>query len=119
MREADHQISPVGDKEKRTQDTTSVAPMSPNNSLAAPTPNIQQLKIDATDRRQIEAQNEGKSHTTKEVLDDIKQIHDKEMEKKEQDSMEQFQSGINTQGLVKINFVIQAPLVNQLFFNID
>ena len=48
--------------------------------------NIPQPKIDATDRRQIEAQNEDKSHTTKEALDDIKRTHYKEKRKKDQNN---------------------------------
>merc|ERR1712018_943101 len=41
------------------------------------------------DRRQIEAQNEDKSHTTKETFEDIKRIHQKEKKKKEKNDAEQ------------------------------
>ena len=62
---------------------------------------IPQPKIDATDRRQIEAQNEDKSHTTKEALDDIKRTHYKEKLKKEQKYMERYQTGHNPSGPVR------------------
>ena len=70
------------------------------------TPKIQYPKIDADDRRQIEAQNEDKCHSTKEELDDIKRTHYKEKKKKEQLSMEPGPSGINTQGLVSRTLVL-------------
>ena len=60
--------------------------------------NAPQAKIDATDRRQIEAQNENKSHTTKETLDDIKRIHHKEKKKKEKNDAEQSLRGIISEG---------------------
>ena len=76
--------------------------------MAPPTPRVQQPKLDATDRRQIEAQNEDKSRTTKESLDDIKRIHYKEKKKKEQANMETCQSGSKTEGWVStvLTFVI-------------
>ena len=55
---------------------------------------IPRPRIDATDRRQIEAQNEDKSHTTKEALDDIKRVHYKEKKKKEQNNGEPHQPTI-------------------------
>ena len=55
---------------------------------------------DATDRRNIEAQNEDKSRTTKEALDDIKRIHVKEKKKKEQNSVESYHPLINSTGSV-------------------
>ena len=72
------------------------------HSLHPPTTMMLQPKIDATDRRQIEAQNEDKSHTTKEALDDIKRTHYKEKRKKEQNVMEQYQSESNTERWVNI-----------------
>ena len=42
-------------------------------NLRPPTPKKPQPKIDATDRRQVEARNEDKAHSTKEALDDIAQ----------------------------------------------
>ena len=65
-------------------------------NLLPPTPKITQTKIDATDRRQIEAINEDKSHTTKEALDDIKSVHLKEKQKKEQNDMETYKIGIDS-----------------------
>ena len=65
-------------------------------NLLPPTPKITQTKIDAADRRQIEAINEDKSHTTKEALDDIKSVHFKEKQKKEQNDMETYQIGIDS-----------------------
>ena len=63
-------------------------------------PNTPQPKIDATDRRQIEAQHEDKSHTTMEALDDIKHIHQKEKAKKENNNVQQYQTAIESQGRV-------------------
>ena len=65
-------------------------------NLLPTTPKITQTKIDATDRRQIEAINEDKSHTTKEALDDIKSVHFKEKQKKEQNDMETYKIGIDS-----------------------
>ena len=56
------------------------------------TPGIPQPKIDATDRRQIEAVNEDKNSSTKETLDDIKRVHLKEKKKKEQKDAEKHQA---------------------------
>ena len=110
MREANQQISTVGDNFKSTQDATSVAAIAKTNNLAVPTPSIPQTKIDATDRRQIEAQNDDKSHTTKEALDDIKRTHYKEKKKKEQDNMEPGQSGIDSYNLkVSILLILAFP----------
>ena len=55
---------------------------------------------DATDRRHIEAQNEDKSRTTKEALDDIKRIHYKEKKKKEQNCVESYQLTTQSHGSV-------------------
>ena len=66
---------------------------------------ISQPKIDATDRRKIEAQKEDKSHTTKEALDDIKGTHYKEKRKKEQNIMEQYQSESNAERWVNIIYI--------------
>ena len=52
--------------------------MAAANTWSPSTPRIQLPKIDAADRRQIEARNEEKSHTTKQELDDIKLTHYKE-----------------------------------------
>ena len=93
MKEANQDIKTIGDKVQRKQDVTSVAS---TNNLVAPTPMIPQPKLDATDRRQIEAQIEDKSHSTKEALDDIKSIHYKEKQKKEQDNQEPGPSGIDS-----------------------
>ena len=65
------------------QGTSSGTVTTTGNNLHPPTPKISLSKIDATDRRHIEAQNEDKSHSTKETLDDIKWVHQKEMKKKE------------------------------------
>ena len=97
-RESNQQISAVGDQGRRKQDIFSDAGMAAANFSQPATPKIPQLKIDATDRRQIEAHDEDKSHTTKEELDDIKHTHYKEKKKKEQNDMEQCQTGMNTQG---------------------
>ena len=72
------------------------------HSLHPPATMMLQPKIDATDRRQIEAKNEDKSHTTKEELNDIKSTHYKEKRKKEQNIMEQYQSESNAERWVNI-----------------
>ena len=77
-------------------------------NLLPPTPKITQTKIDATDRRQIESQNEDKSYTTKETLDDIKHIHYKEKKKKEQNNMEPGPSGLNLQEKVRKIWILKV-----------
>ena len=74
-------------------------------------PKMPQPKIDATDRRQAEAQNEDKSHTTKEELDDIKLTHYKEKKKKEQKNMEQYQTRSVTDGRVSITLIWRSKLL--------
>ena len=73
---------------------------SATNFLPSTSFNHPQPKIEATDRRQIEALNEDKSHTTKEALDDFRRVHLKENGKKEQDNMEQYQTGFLSGGSV-------------------
>ena len=91
-RRTKHPINLAGNQEERRQGASSV------NNLLPPNPTtwkygikITQPKIDATDRRQIEAINEDKAHTTKETLDDIKRVHRKEKTKKEQNELETYQ----------------------------
>ena len=80
--------------EKQQQATGSSHPSMPCYYQLATASTIASPRIDATDRRQIEAQNEDKSHTTKEALDDIKRVHYKEKKKKEQNNSEPYQSTI-------------------------
>ena len=68
------------------------------------TPGIPQSKIDATDRRQIEAVNEDKSNSTKETLDDIRRVHLKEQKIKEQKDAEKYQAGDISEGSVNTVF---------------
>ena len=77
----------VGDIAPGQQNINSGADSTKN--FPQPAPMMQQPKVDTTDRRQIEDQNEDKSRTTKETLDDIKRCHYKEKKKKEQNQMEQ------------------------------
>ena len=79
--------------------------MTSTYNLRPPTPKKPQPKIDATDRRQIEAQNEDKSHTTKEALDDIKHTARKEKMKKEQKALDRCPIRNNTAGLVSKSFI--------------
>ena len=65
--------------------------------FGSPNPIVLRPQIDATDRRQIEAVNEDKSHTTKEALDDIKRIHKKEEKKKELSNAETYPTEIDIQ----------------------
>ena len=94
------QIGTVANKVMKKQDVNSGTAGGCSNNWVPATSKIPQPKIDATDRRQIEAQNEDKSHTTKEALDDIKHVHNKEKRKKEQNNMERCQFGINPDGWV-------------------
>ena len=66
--------------------TPSYNPFAPTSSSATRQPH--NTKVDATDRRQIEAINEDKSHSTKETLHDIKLVHQIEKKKKEQDDIQ-------------------------------
>ena len=75
--------------------------MAYTQNFGSPNPMVLRPQIDATDRRQIEAVNEDKSHTTKETLDDIKRIHDKEKKKKEQNNAVLNQTGMNGEALVR------------------
>ena len=95
-KETNQQINIVGNMVTGKQDLISGAAMPSTSNMLQPPPKIPQTRIDATDRRQVEAQNEDKSHTTKEELDDIKRTHYKEKKKKEHDNMAPCQSGINT-----------------------
>ena len=110
--EADYQISAFGNKVvnvwyvKNIQNLNSGAAMASTSTLLPATPKMPQPKIDATDRRQIEAQNEDKFHTTKDTLDDIKRTHYKEKKKKEQLNTEPGPSGINTQGWVSKTLIL-------------
>ena len=105
-KETNQPINIVGNMVTGKQDLISGAAMASTSNMIQPTPKIPQTKIDATDRRQVEAQNEDKSHTTKEELDDIKRTHYKEKKKKEHDNMAPCQSGIITPGrVINIDFV--------------
>ena len=99
-RENNRQINAVVERVERKHGTSSGAVMAGANNLVLSTPKIPQPKIDANDRRQIEAQNEDKSRTTKEALDDIKRIHYKEKKKKEQNNSETYQTGVHPEGWV-------------------
>ena len=108
---ANKQNTAVAEAAMRNQNVTpavagSFNNFSTNNLLQSPA-KISQPKIDATDRRQIEAYNQYKSNTTKEALDDIKRIHQIEKKKKEQNDIDQYPSGINIDAQV-IFFVIQV-----------
>ena len=89
--------SPVHHEAERNQPVVPGAIIASAQSHNLATPKILQPKIDATDRRQIEAVNEDKSHTTKEALDDIKRIHKKEEKKKELRNAETYPSEIDFQ----------------------
>ena len=81
---------------ERKQTVVSAAVMSFDNNLLPPTPRVPHPKIDATDRRVIEAKNEDKSRQTKETLDDIKRVHRKEKKKKEQNDIEPYHERIDS-----------------------
>ena len=85
--------------------------MDSTNNLLPPTPKTPQPKVDATDRRQIEAQNEDKAHTTKETLDDIKRVHQKEKKKKEENDANLDQSGNASDGGVSRTFIFKKDFL--------
>ena len=100
--------------EKQQQASGSGLTSLPISYQAATAPTIPRPRIDATDRRQIEAQNEDKSHTTKEALDDIKRVHYKEKKKKEQNNSDSYQPIIHLGGSVSKQLVKQYefPLIH-------
>ena len=77
--------------------TNNCLPTTPSKTFFPQPKWVPQPKLDATDRRQIEAYNEDKSHTTKEQLDDIKSTYNKEKKKKEQNNTPRYQSGVNNE----------------------
>ena len=91
-------MNKVPSKEKAVSGAVTPSP------LWSSTPKIPQPKIDATDRRQIEAVNENKNSSTKETLDDIKRVHLKEKKKKEQKDAEKYQAGDISEGSVNTVF---------------
>ena len=114
FRETNQQIVTEVGKEERKQDDISTTFASTSTSyLTLSTPRIAQPKPDATDRRQIEAINEEKSHTTKETLNDIKRIHHKEKAKKEQKFTDLHQTDIN---LVRKTLVWQIRILFYLSY---
>ena len=102
-REANQQIRNIESREPRNDKDTSEAVLTSPLNLLSSTPRIPQPKIDATDRRQIEAINDDKYHSTKETLDDIKRVHLKEKNKKEQNDTQINQVGTISEGSVSIN----------------
>ena len=86
-----HSINLAGNPDERHQGPSSTNNLLPPNPKTYYRTNITQPKIDATDRRQTDAINEDKAHTTKETLDDIKRVHRKEKTKKEQNELETYQ----------------------------
>ena len=94
------QVRTVADKVQKRQDIVSGAGMVSTHNIVPPIPKIPINKMDATDRRQIEAQNEDKCQSTKETLNDIKRVHQKEKKKKEKNNIERCQTGNDSKGLV-------------------
>ena len=109
-RQAYQQVRTVANNVERTQDVGSGASMVSAYDLHTPTPKIQQPKADATDRRQTEAQNEDKAHATKETLDNIKRIHQKEKKKKEENDIEHYPTRIESEGQVNKILIFQQKL---------
>ena len=97
-------------KEERKQGAIPKTVISSSHDLPPQPKWITQPKIDATDRRQIEAQNEEKSHATKETLAYIKRVHYKEKKKKEQNNIETHQTGVDSEKRVsEVVFKNQMP----------
>ena len=84
------------------------------SNLLTTASNIPQPKIDATDRRQIEAQNEDKSHTTKEALDDIKRTHYKEKRKKEQNNMDPMREPMQSMPKTADSYALDPKVIQNL-----
>ena len=99
-KDTSQQISPNADKGERKQGAIPKTVISSSHNLPQQPKWIPQPKIDATDRRQIEAQNEDKSHSTKETLDDIRRVHYKEKKKKEQKNIEIYPTGVDSKEMV-------------------
>ena len=97
-REGAKQIRTVADPEERKQ-VADCPPVNLPNPIRS-TSTVPQPRIDATNRRQIEAQNEDKAHTTKETLDDIKRIHQKEKNKKQETDIDLVTTGNASEGEV-------------------
>ena len=92
-KETNQQISPNRDKVERNLGAIPKTALASSHNLLPQTPRVLQAKTDATDRRHIEAQNEDRSHTTKETLADISRVHQKEKKKNEQNNSETYQTG--------------------------
>ena len=107
-REANQQARTVARQVERRQDFVSGT----SNLPPTVTSTVPQPKLDATDRRYIEAQNEDKAHTTKETLDDIKRVHQKEKRKKEQTDIKLHQAGNFSQGPVSKEIICDYTLLN-------
>ena len=84
---------------RREQPVASPAAINSLYPILPQTSRISPPKIDATNRSQIAAHNEDKSHTTKEALDDIKRVHRKEKNKKEQTNIDKYE--IDSEGQVR------------------
>ena len=95
-------MSKVVDKVPKKERTVSEA-VSPS-PIYSSTSRFLQPKIDATDRRQIEAVNEDKFNSTKDTFDDIRRVHLKEKKKKEQKDAEKYQAGDISEGSVNTVF---------------
>ena len=89
---SDAKVNQKGEKQQQASGSSQASLPSYYELATAST--IPRPRIDATDRRQIEAQNEDRSHTTKEALDDIKRVHFKEKKKKQQNNSEPYQPKI-------------------------
>ena len=78
-----------------------------SNFAPTVTSTVPQPRIDAADRRHIEAQNEDKAHTTKDTLDDIKRVHQKEKKKKEEHDNVPYQTRTANEGGVSKSLIYQ------------
>ena len=87
-------------EEKQQQASGSGLTSLPISYQVATASTIPRPRFDATDRRHIEAQNEDKSRSTKETLDDVKRVHYKEKKKKEPNGNEAHQPRIHLGGSV-------------------
>ena len=76
------QVKIVAHRIDRSQGASSRALIGAANYVPMPTTRILAPKVNDPDRRLIDAIGEDKSHSTKETLDDIKRIHQKEKNKK-------------------------------------
>ena len=103
------QVNIVLHRIDRSQGASSRALIGAANYVPMPATRILTPKVHDPDRRLIDAIGEDKSHTTKETLDDIKRIHQKEKKKNEQNNVQLYRPGIISQSAVRYHLLAYKP----------